>query len=192
MEAIITVRDLTEAMLHRWLPTAIAHVSVGLEERLPYPQSWHQLVTYDEVKKAHQLPAVIVHSELADVSRRSSDRLDLDVWVNVTVVARGNGWKHTLDVNDLYRAAIVLAHLQDRTLGGQVEPSTGWEDRYEVIPDGDRTLLAGTVRWLVTVPDVIGELPPVPPVTEADPSAPYTPAPRSTVETTHLDLHQRS
>lgn len=160
--AIISGADVREAVVDTiklWQATYLAEIerqTARLPASLPLIRSFTAATEFDHWPE-DQLPgAVVVAPGLADQPRRSGDgRLEGTWVVGVAVVTSGQDRTGSITLCELYVAAVRAMLLQHPSLGGFAE-STQWVDeRYDDLADDARTMAAGTLQLLVTVPNIL-------------------------------------
>lgn len=126
--AVVTSRDVRLALqdtLKDWLPATLAEVArqAGVDPRkVPTPMSWHRLSNPDDYRD-DQLPAVVVASPgLVGPPAVEYSGLVTKTWeVIAAAVVRGDSHEDVADLGSLYTAAIEMAAMQNRDLGGRLD-----------------------------------------------------------------------
>jgi hypothetical protein len=194
---LVTVGDVRRAMestLQLWLPATLAEVArrQGVEPRdVKVPVTWLRLGDPDDFPM-DQLPGVLITSPgvTGTPARDENGRWSATWQVFVTVLARETSFERVADLVGLYTAAVRLAVLQNRSLGGFASGCRWVGEDY--VPGGRdrktrRTLGAGLKVFDVDVDDVADDtagplLPPDDPYIE--------PGEPPTAVDTELDVHR--
>lgn len=179
IRSAITLRRAAQHTLELWLPATLAQVCVdaGLPAgRAVQPASWTQAVDVDEITARRLNDPVIAVIAPADSYDGLGRDLRATAQLRIAAVTRGNTFDDTVELNDLYRAAIaaVLHHHQD--LSGAATGTEVTGALYRPLTRASRTLLIGLVDATVTVGAVVGRYagpatPPADPLDGLEPAA---------------------
>lgn len=155
-----SVRRAAEATIRRWFPGYLAEVARQTGWDGPALPSFRSYVTSTDVDRMveDQLPScIIVAPGLADAPIRHGDGKYSAMWiVNMGVAVSGQDRENTMELAEMYAAALRTIMLQRRSLGGFAQ-GVEWvgEGFDELDRDDVRTLCVGYVQFLVDVAGIV-------------------------------------
>lgn len=188
------VREAVESTIKMWFPSYIAEVA---RQRgwtgppLPDFCSYTGSVDLDRLVEMQVPSCVIVAPGLVDPPTKEGTGTVRARWgVSIAATVSGQNVENTMNLAEMYAAAIRTLILQQKSLGGFAEGTDWRNEAYdEVTADDSRTMCIGIVEMTIEVRGVADTTqgPLVPPV---DPTA--DPGEWTTVETVSVTINERT
>lgn len=174
------------ATLRVWLPVYVSDaerqdgVEVGSTPRIP-SAGFRRVNSLDAASFDEQPPPRLaaVTSRMGDIGRSQTEKFEAEWPIGIGVVFMGDSHQQARDFAQLTIAACrtLLIHKQDLGIGAlSVDLVAGSETYDEAPPENERTMCAGIVGVLVTVPDVLDPWAGIPEPPD-DPTLPVPDAP---------------
>lgn len=153
------VRAAAESTIRAWFPDYIAEaaqISGRDRDTLPTFRSYVPMLDMDKFDE-QQLPAcVIVAPGLVQVPYRHEMLYDGAWALGIGTVVSGQDERNTLELVELYAAAVRALILQHASLGGFADGVLWETERYDELDTNDqRTIAAGIVQFTVHVSNVV-------------------------------------